>query len=141
MRFLGQDRPPTPREGERAAGDVVLEIYDPDGRTLRGIGRLLDLSTVGVSVESTSELNEGDPVVFRGMVGKESIVTLSARVVWKRFYPRLYRYGLRLEGVPPAVRAEIERFVGDVGARLRKMAPKIIHTKEGFQEAPPPDDL
>ena len=141
MRFLSDDRPPTPRQGLRAPGDVVLELYNPDGRTLRGIGRLLDLSTVGVSVETTSEFNEDDDLVVRGMVNPETAITLNARVVWKRFYPRLYRYGLRLDRLTPDAREEIERFVGDVGARIRKGAPKIIHTKDGFQEAPPPDGV
>lgn len=114
------ESPHWPRAAERAASDVPLEIYDGEGRTLRGVSRLLDISSDGACVESTCEFNEGDDLMLRGTVGDGEVVPFRAVVVWRSFSFRLHRYGLRFDGLSPAARDAIERFVNLTAARWKK---------------------
>lgn len=109
-----------PRAAERTASDVPLEIYDAEGRTLRGVSRLLDISSDGACVESTCEFNEGDGLLLRGTVGAGEVVPFRGVVVWRSFSFRLHRYGLRFDGLTPAARDAIDRFVNLTAARWKK---------------------
>lgn len=114
------ESPHLPRAAERAASDIPLEIYDAEGRTLRGVSRLLDVSLNGACVESTCEFNEGDGLVLRGAVGDGEVVPFRAVVVWRSFSFRLHRYGLRFDDLSPAARDAVDRFVSLTAARWRK---------------------
>jgi hypothetical protein len=58
----------------RAATDFVVEVYHSDGKTLKGISRLLDLSVSGACVDSTSDWNEGDDVHIRVLLDRGDVV-------------------------------------------------------------------
>jgi c-di-GMP-binding flagellar brake protein YcgR len=81
-------------------------------------GVLADFS--GGEVESTCEFNEGDGLMLRGAVGDGEVVPFRAVVVWRSFSFRLHRYGLRFDGLSPAARDAIERFVNLTAARWKK---------------------
>ncbi len=128
------DSDQVPRASERAATDFVIEIYNPDGKVLRGICRLLDLSVAGSCVDTSSDLNEGEAVVIRVLLTQRHLLTLPGRVVWKRYFPKLYQYGLKFDAYAEETRLVIEEFVKAYSAKLRKMGPKIIFTDQGVQE-------
>ncbi|MBL0349546.1 MAG: PilZ domain-containing protein [Elusimicrobia bacterium] len=123
-----------PRAAERAATDFVIEIHNPDGKTLRGISRLLDLSVSGACVDSASDLIEGDRFVIRLLLDAKSVIALPVTVVWKRYFTKTFQYGLRFGEYAEETRKIIETFVGEYSAKLRKMGPKIIFTDTGVQE-------
>lgn len=116
-----------PRADARAATDFVVEVYHPDGKTLRGISRLLDLSASGACVDSTSDWVEGEEVVIHILLDTRTLLVLPAKVVWKRLFTKTHQYGLRFREYPEKTRAAIVRFVREYEARLHRMAPKIIY--------------
>ena len=116
-----------PRANGRAATDFVVEVYHADGKTLRGISRLLDLSVSGACVDSTSDWNEGEEVVMHVLLDARTLLVLPALVVWKRMYSKTYQYGLKFRDYPEKTHDLIRRFVQDYEARLHRMAPKIIY--------------
>jgi hypothetical protein len=66
-----------PRTDGRAATDFVVEVYHGDGKTLRGISRLLDLSVSGACVDSTSDWNEGEEVVIHVLLDTRTLLVLA----------------------------------------------------------------
>ena len=119
---------------ERAATDFVIEIHNPDGKTLRGISRLLDLSVSGACVDSTTDLIEGDRFVIRLLLNAKSVIAIPVTVVWKRYFTKTFQYGFQFGEYPEETRRAIETFVGEYSAKLRKMGPKILFTDTGVQE-------
>jgi hypothetical protein len=116
-----------PRTDGRAATDFVVEVYHGDGKTLRGISRLLDLSVSGACVDSTSDWNEGEEVVIHVLLDTRTLLVLPAGVIWKRMFSKTHQYGLKFRDYPEKTRGLIERFVQEYETRLHRMAPKIIY--------------
>ncbi len=116
-----------PRAEGRAATDFVVEVYHGDGKTLRGISRLLDLSVSGACVDSTSDWNEGEEVVIHVLLDARTLLVLPALVVWKRMFSKTHQYGLTFREYPEKSHGLIRRFVQEYEARLHRMAPKIIN--------------
>jgi hypothetical protein len=124
-----EDKNPVPRSDCRAATDYVVEVYQPDGKTLRGISRLLDLSVSGACVESTSEWNEGEDVVIRVLLDQKNLLVLPARVVWKRLFSKTSQFGLVFREYPEKIHQVIQTFVSDYEARLHRMSPKVFYNE------------
>ncbi|MBL0057596.1 MAG: PilZ domain-containing protein [Elusimicrobia bacterium] len=118
-----------PRSDCRAATDFVVEVYQEDGKTLRGISRLLDLSVSGACVESTSEWNEGEDVVIRVLLDQRNLLVLPARVIWKRLFSKTSQFGLVFREYPAEIHQVIQTFVADFEARLHRMAPKVFYNE------------
>ena len=116
-----------PRADSRAATDFVVEVYHADGKTLRGISRLLDLSVSGACVDSTSEWNEGEEIVIQVLLDKRTLLVLPAQLVWKRMFSKTHQYGLKFREYPEKNRGLIQNFVREYEARLHRMAPKVIY--------------
>ena len=100
-----------PRGAARAATDFAIEIYHTDGKTLRGISRLLDISISGACLESTSDLGESEEFQIRLLLGRRTLVTIPVQVIWKRYFSKSFQYGLRFNEYPAEVRAAISDFV------------------------------
>ncbi|MBP9128231.1 MAG: PilZ domain-containing protein [Elusimicrobia bacterium] len=116
------------RADGRAATDFVVEVYHSDGKTLKGISRLLDLSVSGACVESTSDWNEGDDVHIRVLLDRGTLLALPAQVLWKRLYSRTHRYGLKFREYPAAIGDILRKFVGDFEEKMKRLTPKKIRT-------------
>jgi hypothetical protein len=115
-----------PRADSRAATDFVVEVFHADGKTLRGISRLLDLSVSGACVDSTSDWNEGEDVVIHVLLDKRTLLVLPALVMWKRMFSKTFQYGLKFREYSEKSRVSIQNFVREYEARLHRMAPKNI---------------
>jgi hypothetical protein len=109
---------PDKRVAPRASTDFVVELYELDGHSLIGIGRLLNLSVSGACVESVSTLVEKTGVVVRLLLGKRHLLTLPADVVWVRVLPHQRQYGIRFGSFPDTARALIEKFVQEYFGEL-----------------------
>ena len=102
---------PEKRVAPRASADFVVELYELDGHTLVGIGRLLNLSVSGACVDSISTLVEKAGIVVRLLLGKRHLLTLPSDVVWVRVLPHNRQYGIRFSNYPETAKALIEKFV------------------------------
>ncbi|MBK8575115.1 MAG: PilZ domain-containing protein [Elusimicrobia bacterium] len=116
-----------PRADPRAVTDFVVEVYHSDGKTLRGISRLLDLSVSGACVESTSDWNEGEKVVIHVLLDQGNLLTLPAQLMWKRMFSKTYQYGLNFGQYAETTRGVIGDFVRNFETRLHRMSPKTIY--------------
>ena len=85
------------RRAPRRKHDSVLEIYDDDGRYITGLGRLIDISSVGVRFSTTQVLHKGDRVRARLRLLKEGVLTIVAYVIWTKKLAHTYQYGLHFD--------------------------------------------
>jgi hypothetical protein len=99
------------RKENRASASIVTELYDPDGRDLRGISRLLDISLSGASMDTVTDILENDRVLLRFLMGREHMLVLPAEVVWKRSLSHTYHYGLKFCSSTDTAQAVISRYV------------------------------
>jgi len=110
---MAKQPPPEKRSARRTAADFVVEIYDIDGVTLIGVGRLLNLSAFGACIESTSILAEGTKFIVRLLLGRRHLLTLPVETVWLRLRPNNREYGLRFGELPAMVKSLIRRYVDE----------------------------
>lgn len=119
-----------PRVNTRAATDHAAEIYNPEGTVLRGIARVLDLSTAGACLESTGDWNEGDDLVIRLLLEGKTLLQLPGTVVWKRFFTRTHQFGIRFKTLPGETLGNIRAFVESYAVRLRRMGPVLFQPND-----------
>jgi hypothetical protein len=120
----------------RASTDHAAEIYNADGKVLRGIARVLDLSTAGACLESTGEWNVGDELFMRLLLEGRSLLMLPATVVWTRLFTRTQHCGVRFKPLSGETLGKIGAFVESYAARLRGMGPKPFQPDAEDKEAP-----
>ena len=87
------------RRASRSKDESVLEIYDMDGQLIKGIGRLVNFSNVGVCFSSTKMLFKGERLRARLRLLKQGMIEVSARVVWAKKKPNSQLYGLEFDTV------------------------------------------
>jgi hypothetical protein len=75
---------PDRRRAPRKRSEAVLELFGDDGQLIIGVGRLIDLSTVGARFETRKALQEGQNLRARFKLPKGPKVEMGARVVWRR---------------------------------------------------------
>jgi hypothetical protein len=91
--------PPENRRSKRMRMQEAVEFFELNGTLLLGVGRLINLSTVGALVESSLRLEPGQRVTARLRRKGRSILELPAQVVRVRGKGALLTYGL--EFIPP----------------------------------------
>jgi len=87
------------RRAPRKKHDSVLEIYDIEGNFIRGVGRLVDFSTVGAAFSSTTVLEKDQPLQVRLRLLKEGAMDISAHVVWTKKKTNNYIYGIAFDDI------------------------------------------
>lgn len=96
------------RSERRAITDVAMEVYDMEGRELVGVARLMNLSTTGALVETTSALG-GRKSLFVRMLLNGRLVATPVELMWERAGDKTREYGLKFgplsEEMQEAVRA------------------------------------
>lgn len=91
--------PQDKRRAVRSKHDSVIEIYDTEGRFIKGTGRLVNFSKVGICFSSTHPLALGEPLRARLRLLREGALEISARVVWTKKRPAGMLYGLAFDAV------------------------------------------
>ena len=94
--------PSEKRRSPRTKSDCVLELYDESGHFITGVGKLLDLSTVGARFSSRGALEVGDLLKARLRLPKAK-VELPAKVVWVRARHADKLYGIEFQ-IPLAIK-------------------------------------
>jgi hypothetical protein len=92
------------RRAGRKSHDSVLELFSLDGQRLAGIGRLVNVSTVGLSFTSTKSFEVGDRVEGRLRLLKEGMLDISGRIVWARRKTNMRQYGVAFDRVRPTAK-------------------------------------
>ena len=87
------------RRAPRSKHDSILEIYDIEGNLITGIGRLVNVSKVGVCFSSTKVLAVGEKLRARLRLLKEGTLEVAAHIVWARRKPNARLYGLAFDVV------------------------------------------
>ena len=82
------------RRAARKKHDSVLELYDESGTFMSGIGRLVDLSTVGVCFSTSLPLAKGDHIRARLRILKEGLLDITGHVGWVRKKNNSLLYGV-----------------------------------------------
>lgn len=103
----------------RAAADFVVELYAPDGGTLVGIAKLLNLSVQGACVESITFMDEKDAVMVRLLLGKRHLLTLPAVVMWAQPGVHQRTYGLKFGEYSSSGQALVTKFVDEYFEKQR----------------------
>ena len=86
------------RQTPRMSSDLVLEVYNPDGQLVAGVGRLLDLSAQGGRFETVLRLSLGQTVRAHLRLDSEKALEVQARVIWTRAKGPVSLYGVQFVG-------------------------------------------
>jgi len=87
------------RRSPRKHHDSVLEIFDESEHLIAAIGRLIDVSTVGLRFSSTKTLHKGDKIHARLRLLKEGTLEIHGRVVWMKKKIATTVYGVEFDRV------------------------------------------
>ena len=102
---------PERRAHPRAFAPFVLEVFEPEGRLLAGIARLLNLSVQGACVESTSHLPDRARYILRLILEDNSLLDLSSEVLWRRPFAHVTEYGFKFDPYPVPDQDRVMGFV------------------------------
>ncbi len=87
------------RRCSRIEKDLETNLFDQGNRPAGEAVRLMDMSTVGLGIESRQEFSIGDRLDFRMSVDEGRTMNAVARVRWARPSGFSHAYGLELEGL------------------------------------------
>ena len=90
------------RRAPRAKHDSVLEIVDRSGRVISAVGRLVNVSTVGVCFASTHSFKKGDKIHARVRLLREGRLNVNGHIVWTRKKSNHFLYGMEFDAVRAA---------------------------------------
>jgi hypothetical protein len=89
------------RRAKRTAHDSVLELFDSSGQMIAGIGRLVNVSSVGVCFSCVKPLAQGEKIQGRLRLLKEGFLDIKGHVVWIRKRINATLYGVEFDNVRP----------------------------------------
>ena len=92
------------RRAPRTRHDSVLEIFDASGRLIEVIGRLVDVSSVGLCFSSVRPMAVGDKIHARLRLLKEGNLAIEGRIVWTKKKINATFYGVEFDAVVPAAK-------------------------------------
>lgn len=91
------------RQAKRKAVKSVLEVSEPDGGVLKGVGRLRDVSDTGCSVETSLKLAVAQEIhISLFSSDGKSTMDLVATVMWQKESGAKKVSGLRFSPLTPA---------------------------------------
>ncbi len=99
------------RRNARSRAQLVVELYEPDGRLVLGVGRLLDLSSSGFRFESTLRLHPHQLLRARVRMKKDLQFEVPVKVAWTRSKGIRLSYGMEFKGISRGDYLRMERWV------------------------------
>ena len=99
------------RRARRAMVDLVLELYEPEGRLVMSIGRLLDLSSLGFRFEGALGMKPGQTFRARIRLEKNLLLEVPVEVAWKKGKGTKNAYGMKFMGISKTDLAKMEKWV------------------------------
>ncbi|HOW28773.1 MAG TPA: PilZ domain-containing protein [Elusimicrobiota bacterium] len=101
------------RSAPRVPADVVVEIYQSDGKTLVGVAHLLNLSATGTCLDTVAVLTEKSSVVIRLLLKRRHLLTLPGDVVWVKTFPHGHEYGIQFGQVEETQLRTMKAFIDE----------------------------
>jgi hypothetical protein len=89
------------RRAKRTSHDSVLELFDSSGQLMAGVGRLVDVSSVGICFSCVKPLAKGEKIQGRLRLLKEGFLDIKGHVVWVRKRVNTTLYGVEFDQVRP----------------------------------------
>ena len=99
------------RRCSRHEQDLDANLLDQGNRPAGEAVRLVDMSSVGLGIESRQEFTVGDRLDFRMSVDEGNPMNATAHVRWARPAGYSNEYGLELEGLGYFDRSRLKRFL------------------------------
>jgi len=99
------------RRSQRLEQDIDADLLDHGLRPAGEAVRLMDISTVGVGIESDHEFQIGDRLDFRMTVDEGRPMSAGAVVRWVRPWGISFSYGLELQGLGYYDRNRLRRYL------------------------------
>jgi hypothetical protein len=96
------------RRAQRTRAELVVELYEPEGRLVLGIGRVLDLSLVGFYLEGSVQLHPGQVLRARIRWQKGSNLEVPIKVAWARRKGTRNAYGMEFVGITKSDLARLQ---------------------------------
>ncbi len=85
------------RQATRKRTDIALEVFDPDGHLIVGVGRLADVSILGGRFTSVAPLDKNQVVRVHFRIDQGELLELSAKVIWVERRASTSEYGVSFE--------------------------------------------
>lgn len=85
---------PERRKSSRQRTDLILELYEPDGKLIVGVGRLIDLSVHGAHFHSTLKLSIGQLIHALIRLDEKILLEIPSKVVWLGQKTQAQAYGV-----------------------------------------------
>jgi hypothetical protein len=99
------------RRAKRSQAELVLELYEPEGRLVMTVGRLLDLSSLGFQFEGPLGMQEGQSFRARIRLEKTLMLEVPVKVAWVRHKTNKNAYGMEFMGISKVDLAKMEKWV------------------------------
>src|SRR5262249_21739207 len=99
------------RRAPRSPADLIVELYEPEGRFVLGVGKLLDLSSLGFRFEGSLRIRSESPLRARIRLKRELLVEVPVRVAWTRSKGTRFTYGMEFKGISKSDLARMEQWV------------------------------
>jgi hypothetical protein len=92
------------RRSPRTRHDSVLEIFDDSGHLIAVIGRLVNVSSVGLCFSSVRSMAIGAKIHARLRLLKEGKLDIEGRIVWVKKKINAAFYGVEFDAVNPSAK-------------------------------------
>ena len=99
------------RRARRSRAELVLELYEPEGRLVMSVGRLLDLSSLGFRFEGPLGMKAGQTFRARIRLEKTLMLEVPVKVAWVRSKSTRNAYGMEFMGISKTDLAKMEKWV------------------------------
>ena len=99
------------RRARRSQTELVLELYEPEGRLVMSVGRLLDLSSLGFRFEGPLGMQAGQTFRARIRLEKTLMLEVPVKLAWVRSKTNKNAYGMEFMGISKVDLAKMEKWV------------------------------
>ena len=99
------------RQAKRSAIELVIELYEPEGRLVMTIGRVRDLSSLGFCFEGALGIKVGGLYRGRLRMEKSYMLEVPMKVAWARSKGAKNAYGMEFIGISKGELAKMEKWV------------------------------
>lgn len=114
------------RRCRRHEKDLEANLFDSGNRPAGEAVRLMDMSTVGLGIESRLEFRVGDRLDFRMTVDEGRPMSATAHVRWTRPFGFSNTYGLELQGLGYYDRNRLRRYLNPKYFGVEELATLLL---------------
>lgn len=99
------------RSAPRAPADIEIEIYCPSERIYIGKGKLLNISSGGLSFLSEEIFPLGTHLLLKFILWQKFLILLTGEIIWAKREKEFHRYGIKFVQVEVLEKERIRKYV------------------------------